>query len=542
MGQELINRGAGGKGVLWAAQALFESPGTVRDIHEDYIRAGADIITTNSYSTIRDKFEAAGVMDRFREMNQLAGAIILGKTNTSEFGHSATTENLLGDHCRNPWDIDRTSGGSSGGAGAGLAAGLHPLAQGSDGGGSIRIPSSLCGVFGIKPTQGRVPRPYKGPGGWGQFSQNGPMARTVRDVAMLLQVMAGPDPDDPIALKETPPEFSAALNNGVKGLRLGWTPDLGSLPVDPEVKRITRESVRAFEEMGATVEEAEMEIDHDEVRDLFMTIWLSDYIASYGDLMATRRSELTPLLAEMLEEEYGDGYRNMNVSISCEDEPLGTAGALRLAVLLIESDSALILNGDSYCTLDLRGYYESHIQSGAKVSLALIHRDDCRAYGRVQLENHDNVVRFEEKKDDEMPQDSLGLLDLSTGLVTRIGHVKSFKLPEDADGFLAYHLEKISAEPDSAKADKKTAEQKEGKDKKKDKKKKQEGTALVLRNLATDAETRFEHATDYLFSEDGSRLVYTASNKDGSADAIVAVSTYQNIRAIEAKSCIAAPT
>ena len=231
-----------------------------------------------------------------------AGAIILGKTNTPEFGHSATTENLLGDHGRNPWDTDRTSGGSSGGAGAGLAAGLHPLAQGSDGGGSIRIPSSLCGVFGIKPTQGRVPRPYKGPGGWGQFSQNGPMARTVRDVAILLQVMAGPDPGDPIALKETPPDFSAALNKGVKGLRLGWTPDLGSLPVDPEVKRITRESVRAFEEMGATVEEAEMEIDHDEVRDLFMTIWLSDYLASYGELMTTRRSELTPLLAEMLEE------------------------------------------------------------------------------------------------------------------------------------------------------------------------------------------------------------------------------------------------
>ena len=231
-----------------------------------------------------------------------AGAIILGKTNTPEFGHSATTENLLGDHCRNPWNVDMTAGGSSGGAGAGLAAGLHPLAQGSDGGGSIRIPSSLCGVFGIKPTQGRVPRPYSGPGGWGQFSQNGPMARNVRDVAILLQVMSGPDPGDPIALQETPPDFSASLNAGGKGLRLGWSSNIGSLPVDPEVKRVTWEAVRAFEEMGATVEEAEMEIDHDEVREQFMTIWLSDYLANYENLMTTRRSELTPLLVEMLEE------------------------------------------------------------------------------------------------------------------------------------------------------------------------------------------------------------------------------------------------
>ncbi len=140
-------------------------------------------------------------------------------------------------------------------------------------------------------------------------------------------------------------------------------------------------------------------------------------------------------------------------------------------------------------------------------------------------------AKLDEKKDDEMPKDSLGLLDLSTGAVTRIGRVKSFKLPEEGAGFVAYHLEKAPAEADSMEKnvemniEKNVEKPEEGEDKKKDKKKKQEGTPLVLRNLATGAETRFEHATEYLFSEDGSRLVYTAANKDGSADAIVVVTT-----------------
>ncbi len=231
-----------------------------------------------------------------------AGAVILGKTNTPEFGHSATTENLLGDHGRNPWDTARTSGGSSGGAGAGLAAGMHPLAQGSDGGGSIRIPSSMCGVFGIKPTQGRVPRPYAGPGGWGQFSQNGPMAHTVRDAAMLLQVMAGPDPGDPTAIQPPPPDFSARLEEGVRGMRLGWSPGLGSLPVDPEVRRVTSEAARVFEELGASVEEAEVDLDHDHIRKVFSTIWLSDYAANFGGLLETRSDDLSPFFRELIEE------------------------------------------------------------------------------------------------------------------------------------------------------------------------------------------------------------------------------------------------
>ena len=229
-----------------------------------------------------------------------AGAIILGKTNTPEFGISATTENLLGDACRNPWDPERTSGGSSGGAGSAVAAGLAPLAQGSDAGGSIRIPASLCGVYGIKPTQGRVARLYQGAGGWGQIAQNGPMTRTVRDAAMLLQVMAGPDTADPTAIKEPPPDFSAALEAGVRGLRIGWSPAMGSVPVDQEVRRVTAQSLHAFEELGANVEEANLPIDHQQVREIFNTLFLSDFAANYSELLDTRGDEMSPFLREML--------------------------------------------------------------------------------------------------------------------------------------------------------------------------------------------------------------------------------------------------
>ena len=150
---------------------------------------------------------------------------MLGKTNTPEFGQSGTTENELGEPCRNPWNTARTPGGSSGGAGAALAAGLCTIATGSDGGGSIRIPASFSGVFGIKPSQGRVPR-Y---GGYGMpaanhFSQSGPMTRTVADTALLLQVLAGPDSRDATSIRETPPDFSAGLCLGVKGMRIAWSP------------------------------------------------------------------------------------------------------------------------------------------------------------------------------------------------------------------------------------------------------------------------------------------------------------------------------
>ena len=226
------------------------------------------------------------------ERVKAAGAIILGKTNTPEFGLSGTTENKLGDACRNPWDPSRTPGGSSGGAAAALAAGLCTLATGSDGGGSIRIPASFSGLVGIKPSQGRVPR-Y---GGYGfpaanHFSQSGPMSRSVADTALLLQVLAGPDPRDPVSMRETVPDFSADLASGVVGWRIAWSPDLGYAGVDPEVVRVTEMAARVFEEMGAVVEAPNLVID-----DPFQAFWdvfsTASY-TSYGHLLEEHRDDFT---------------------------------------------------------------------------------------------------------------------------------------------------------------------------------------------------------------------------------------------------------
>ena len=230
-----------------------------------------------------------------------AGGIILGKSNTPEFGHRGTTENLLGDACRNPWNPECTAGGSSGGAAAALAAGMCPLAPGSDGGGSIRIPGGFCGVFGIKPTQGRVPRLYPSPGRWGMFSQNGPMAHNVRDAILLFQVMAGPDPRDPTCMQEPVPDFEQALDGDVSGLRIAWSPDYGYAPVDPEVRTTAEAAAKLFGELGAHVEEANPPIDGESVLETFKTFFWSDYLASYGSLLETDADQLDPVVRQGME-------------------------------------------------------------------------------------------------------------------------------------------------------------------------------------------------------------------------------------------------
>ena len=227
------------------------------------------------------------VVERVRQ----SGAIILGKTNTPEFGFSGTTENRLGDACRNPWDTSRTSGGSSGGAGAGIAAGLCTVAAGTDGGGSIRIPSSFCGVYGIKPSQGRVPR-YGGVGrpAYNSFSQSGPMTRTVRDSAVLLQTLAGPDNHDPECIKSETPDFVSALDQGVMGLRVAWSADLGYAAVDPEVVDTASKAAQLFEELGCTVDEPELALE-----DPFPSFWDLFTIlgfTSYGHLLESHGNDL----------------------------------------------------------------------------------------------------------------------------------------------------------------------------------------------------------------------------------------------------------
>ena len=233
-----------------------------------------------------------------------AGAIILGKTNTPEFGMSGTTENRLGDHCRNPWDLERTAGGSSGGAGAALAAGLCAVATGSDGGGSIRIPCSFTGTFGLKPTQGRVPR-YGGVGkpSFNTHSQSGPMTRTVLESTQLLQVLAGHDSRDPGCMREEPPDFVGGLNDGVRGLKVAWSPDFGYAPVDEEVLAAVSRAAKAFEELGCIVDEPGLVLD-----DPFPAFWDMFSVAgatSYGHLLDDHRGELSHYAVKTIEHGLG---------------------------------------------------------------------------------------------------------------------------------------------------------------------------------------------------------------------------------------------
>jgi Asp-tRNA(Asn)/Glu-tRNA(Gln) amidotransferase A subunit family amidase len=183
-----------------------------------------------------------------------AGAIVFGKTNTPNFGHKDLTDNLLMPATRNPWNLDRTPGGSSGGAAAAVAAGIGPVAHGSDGAGSIRIPAALCGVFGFKPSFGRVPY-WPNQDFWAARSHNGPLARTVRDAALLLETMVGPDERDPVSL-DSPAEAYVALCDGdLKGLRVAWTADFGYAAVEPEVRQLAQRAAQQFADLGCSVEE-----------------------------------------------------------------------------------------------------------------------------------------------------------------------------------------------------------------------------------------------------------------------------------------------
>lgn len=222
-----------------------------------------DVILTKGVRTTRGSLlyadfvpEAdAPVVERIKA----AGAVILGKTNTPELGWRGTTDNRVFGPSRNPWSLDRTPGGSSGGAGAQVAAGLGPLALGTDGGGSVRIPSSYCGIVGLKPSLGRIPVWPASP--TGDLSHVGPMTRTVADAALLLGVLAGPDERDRLSLPAQAHDYLAACaqgaREGLRGLRIAWSATLGYVPVEPEVLAIAGRAARRFGDLGAEVEDAD---------------------------------------------------------------------------------------------------------------------------------------------------------------------------------------------------------------------------------------------------------------------------------------------
>jgi amidase len=215
-----------------------------------------------------------------------AGAIRVGKTNVPEFAAGSHTFNTLFGVTHNPYRHGLSAGGSSGGAAAALAAGLVPLAEGSDMGGSLRNPAAFCNVVGLRPTPGRVPT-HPAAIGWSQLSVQGPMGRTVGDVALAMSALAGPDPRVPIALSDDPAGFAAPLPTDLTGLRVAWAPDLGGrVTVDPAITSVLGASIGVFESLGATVEEACPDLSGaDEV---FGTLraWLFE--AAFGEI--SRRS------------------------------------------------------------------------------------------------------------------------------------------------------------------------------------------------------------------------------------------------------------
>src|SRR3954470_25071791 len=182
-----------------------------------------------------------------------AGAVIIGKTTTPEFGWKAIGDSPLTGITRNPWDLERTPGGSSAGAAAASAAGIAPLHVGSDGAGSIRIPSAFTGIFGMKATFGRVPAYPASP--LGLLSNVGPMTRHVRDAALMLNALSRPDHRDPYALPPYDRDWLDGIEDGVRGLRIAYSPDLGYARVNPEIAAAAAAAARQFEALGASVEE-----------------------------------------------------------------------------------------------------------------------------------------------------------------------------------------------------------------------------------------------------------------------------------------------
>lgn len=225
-----------------------------------------------------------------------AGMVLLGKHTTPEFGHKAVTDSPLTGVTRNPWNHETTPGGSSGGTSAAIAAGFCPVAPGTDAGGSIRIPSGLTALVGLKPTFGRVPA-YP-PSVFGTLAHAGPMSRTVHDAALLMNEIAKPDPRDGAAIAYDARDYVQGLEGGVKGARIAFSPRLGHVPhVDPEVEAAVAKAARSFEQLGATVEQVDPP-GGDVLAD-FLVLFFAGAAAALAPFSAEKRALVDPGLQEM---------------------------------------------------------------------------------------------------------------------------------------------------------------------------------------------------------------------------------------------------
>jgi aspartyl-tRNA(Asn)/glutamyl-tRNA(Gln) amidotransferase subunit A len=232
-----------------------------------------------------------------------SGGVLLGKTTTPEHGFKGDSGNPLNGPCPNPWRRDRTPGGSSSGAAVAAALGYGPLHQGSDGAGSVRIPSSFCGVFGLKPTFGLVAHPQAG--GFA-LSHIGPIARTVADAALLLDAMAGFDARDRLSVPPPVPSFAAELDAPLRPLRLAFSPDLGYAVVEPEVAACVERAARAFAELGHTVEPVELGLE--DPWWIERELWISMFAALHP-VDPGQRDDVTPGLVRLVDQAEGRGSR-----------------------------------------------------------------------------------------------------------------------------------------------------------------------------------------------------------------------------------------
>jgi aspartyl-tRNA(Asn)/glutamyl-tRNA(Gln) amidotransferase subunit A len=240
-----------------------------------------------------------------------AGCVVVGKTNTPEYGWTACTTNALFGYTRNPWDPGHSAGGSSGGSASAVASGMVPLATGSDGGGSIRIPSALCGLSGFKPSFGRVAVGGPTPPGWLTLSSKGPMARTIPEIALALDCVVGPEQDDPGSLPRPDSSLLDAVDDPGVPVRVAWSPTLGYADVDADVLSVCERALSGFEQLGIEVVEVPVVFDHDPVVE-----WLALVAACHARDLAQshdhpRYGELHPQLRRLAE--WGESVTGIQV-------------------------------------------------------------------------------------------------------------------------------------------------------------------------------------------------------------------------------------
>jgi amidase len=257
----------------------------------------ADVLTTQGSPIYKDNIPARS--DILVEHLENNGGVIYAKSNTPEFGAGANTFNEVFGATRNPWDISRSAAGSSGGAAVALATGMAWLAHGSDMGGSLRNPASFCGIVGLRPSIGRVAHTPVA-----AIDRNlgvqGPMARNVEDLALLLDAMSGEHVADPLSLPVLPTSFLSAARSGKKPKRIAYSPDLGITPVDPEVAAVTRKAAQRFADQGAIVEEAHPDLR--EAHECFHVLRAFDFAISKAALLRGKRDLLKPEVIWNIEE------------------------------------------------------------------------------------------------------------------------------------------------------------------------------------------------------------------------------------------------